>query len=336
MVRVGIFGATGYTGVELARLLWRHPQVEIAFATSESSAGERLTAVSPTAPDLTLVHPDEAPLDAADAVFLCLPHGAAAPTAVIALGAGAKVIDLSADFRLRDPAAYARWYKLEHPAPDLLWEAVYGLTELVRAQLPGARLVANPGCYPTSILLPLYPLLRTGAVRLGGTIIADSKSGVSGAGRAPKPDTHFVEVADNFSPYTIGRSHRHLSEMDQALAEWSKAPPTLLFSPHLLPVPRGILSTIYVPLAAGWDEARMRELYAETYGGEPFVQVLPPGRLATLAHANWTNRCVFSLTVAEETLIVVSAIDNLIKGASGQAIQNMNAMFHLDETAGLL
>jgi N-acetyl-gamma-glutamyl-phosphate reductase len=255
--------------------------------------------------------------------------------AIAALEAGARVIDLSADFRLRDALAYTRWYGLEHPAPRFLAGAVYGLTEFARAELPAARLVANPGCYPTSILLPLQPLLTAGACAAGHPIIADSKSGFSGAGRAPRQHTHFVEVANNFSPYAVGRAHRHLPEMEQALSRWNNSPPELIFCPHLLPVPRGILSTIYLPLADGWGEADLRSLYDETLAGEPFLRLLPAGQLASLAHANFTNRCVFSITVAGDTLILISVIDNLIKGAAGQAVQNMNLMFGLEETLGL-
>jgi N-acetyl-gamma-glutamyl-phosphate reductase len=196
--------------------------------------------------------------------------------------------------------------------------------------LPGARLVANPGCYPTSVLLPLLPLASAGAV--AGTVVADSKSGVSGAGRNPKQHTHFVEVSENFSPYAIGRAHRHLPEMEQALGQEG----ALLFSPHLLPVKRGILSTLYVPLADGWDEARAREVLAERYAATPFVRLLPAGELATLAHVVGTNHCVFAVTLAQRHLIVTSAIDNLLKGAAGQAVQNMNGMFSLAETTGLL
>ena len=193
--------------------------------------------------------------------------------------------------------------------------------------------MANPGCYPTSILLALRPLLLAGLA--AGTIIADSKSGVSGAGRSPKQNTHFVEVADNFSPYKVGRSHRHLPEMEQAMAAWHEDAPPLIFTPHLLPVPRGILSTIYVPLQPGVKEQAVHELYMLAYEGEPFVKILPPGQQATLAHVVHTNRCVIGLTEAAGTLIITSAIDNLVKGAAGQAVQNMNVMFGLPETAGL-
>ena len=333
MIKTGIIGATGYTGLELAGILERHPDAAIAFAASRSNAGRSLSAVHPAAPPLALIPAEEAPLDRVDVVFLCLPHAAAAPTAVAALEAGARVVDLSADFRLRNADVYAEWYGVEHPAPHLLPEAVYGLTEFARPQLADARLVANPGCYPTGVLLALRPLLKAGAA--AGTIIADAKSGVSGAGRTPKQHTHFVEVADNFSPYKIGRAHRHLPEMEQGLRAVAHDAPRLIFSPHLLPVPRGILSTIYVPLKEGWTEAEARAVYEDAYCDEPFVRLLPPGEMATLAHVNGTNECALALTTAGETLIVTSAIDNLVKGAAGQAVQNMNVMFGLEETAGL-
>jgi N-acetyl-gamma-glutamyl-phosphate reductase len=335
MIRTGIFGATGYTGLELAQILTRHPQTEIVFATSESYAGQSLSDIYPAAPELPLIRSADAPLAEVDVVFLCLPHGAAAETAVTCLKAGLKVIDLSADFRLKDVNTYAKWYGVTHPAPHLLAEAVYGLTEFVRDCLPGARLVANPGCYTTTNLLALQPLMAA-QVKIAGTVICDSKSGVSGAGRSPKPNTHFVQVADNFTPYKIGRAHRHLPEMEAVIAGWHHQPPPLIFSPHLLPVPRGILSNIYVPLADAWTEGDLRQLYLNTYAGEPFVKLLPAGQLASLAHVIHTNRCAISLTLADNMLIVTSATDNLIKGAAGQAVQNMNVVFEIEETLGLL
>lgn len=333
MMEVGVFGATGYTGLELIRLLGRHPNARVRFVASESHAGECLSGVHPAAPELDLVAPDVAALGEVDLVFLALPHTASAPLAVRALDAGARVVDLSADFRLRHAELYAQWYGVEHPYPALLSTAVYGLTEVVRSELPRARLVANPGCYPTSALLALYPLVSAGAV--GETVVIDAKSGVSGAGRKPKLATHFVEVADNLSPYSIGRTHRHLPEIEQALSWWSTSPPALVFSPHLLPVPRGLLSTIYVPLRNDWDETAIRGLFQEAYQGEPFIKLLPRGQVATLAHANHSNRCVLGLTMAERMLVITSAIDNLVKGAAGQAIQNMNVMFGFEESAGL-
>lgn len=335
MIHAGIFGATGYTGFELVKILTQHQHVEISFATSQSYAGQLLSDLYPTAPDLPLILGDDAPLAETDAVFLCLPHAAAAETAVSTLTANCRVIDLSADFRLKDENTYNNWYDHTHPAPHLLEQAVYGLTEFARDQLPAAQLVANPGCYPTSILLALKPLLDS-QIELGGPIIADSKSGVSGAGRAPKQNTHFVEVTNNFSPYKIGRTHRHLPEIEQAIGWWHENPPQVIFSPHLLPVPRGILSTIYVPLVGDVDEEKLREEYGRFYHNEPFVKVLPAGQLSTLAHVVHTNRCVISLTLAGSTFILTSAIDNLVKGAAGQAVQNMNVMFELDETTGLI
>ena len=335
MIKAGIFGTTGYTGAELVGILARHPQVEIVFGTSESFVGQVLSDIYPTAPDLPLIGSADAPLDGVDVVFLCLPHGAAAETAVRCLNAGIKVIDLSADFRLKDVATYEKWYGVTHPAPHLLAEAVYGLTEFVRDCLPGTRLVANPGCYTTTNLLALQPLMAA-QVKVSGTIICDSKSGVSGAGRSPKPGTHFVQVADNFAPYKIGRSHRHLPEMEEVIGGWHHNAPQLIFSPHLLPVPRGILSNIYVPLADEWSEGDLRQLYLNTYAGEPFVKVLPKGQLATLAHVVGTNRCAISLTLAGNMLILTSATDNLVKGAAGQAVQNMNVVMGVGETLGLI
>lgn len=334
MIKAGIVGASGYTGLELARILGRHPAVLIAFASSESYAGRCLSAVHPVAPPLPLVALADAPLDEAEVIFLCLPHAESALVAAASLSKGVRVIDLSADFRLKDAAVYADWYGLEHPVPCLLGEAVYGLTEFARPQLANARLVANPGCYPTSILLALQPLLAAGAA--AGTIIADCKSGVSGAGRVPRPHTHFVEVADNFSPYSIGRCHRHLPEIEQQMRCWNPDAPPLLFSPHLLPVPRGILSTIYVPLKGSWNASTLYDHYQTQYQDEPFIQVLEPGKLPSLAHVNHTNKCVIGLTLAGNTAVITSAIDNLGKGAAGQAVQNMNGMFGMGEEIGLI
>jgi len=335
VIQVGIYGATGYTGFELIRLLQRHPQVTLAFATSESRAGTRLSQVFPVPWDLPLVAPAEADPGAVDAVFCCLPHGAAMATVVAAREAGVRVVDLSADFRLRDPAVYQQWYGLKHAAPHLLADAVYGLPELYREQIRRAQLVANPGCYPTSVLLALYPLLRAGLVA-EGPIIADSKSGVSGAGRKPNLKTHFVEVNENFSPYNIGRAHRHLPEMAQEIERLGGNGQALIFSPHLTPVDRGILSTLYVPVSTTHSPEDLHRLYRETYADEPFIWLLPEGQLATMAHAVRTNRCVLSLTLAGPgQLIVCSAIDNLVKGAAGQAVQNFNLMFGLDETLAL-
>ncbi len=334
MIRVGIFGVTGYTGIELVKILARHPQAQIAFATSDSYAGKKLSDAFPCAYDIPLIAHDAAPLDQIDAAFLALPHGASTDFAKRALNAGARVIDLSADFRLHDAAAYKKWYGLDHHAPELLPQAVYGLPEIHRAKIKGAKLIANPGCYPTSVILGLAPILRAGAS--DGTIIVDAKSGVSGAGRKATLSNSFVEVNENFAPYNIGRTHRHLSEMEQELQELDRKT-SLIFSPHLLPVNRGILSTMYVKLNDGWNDETLRDLYVETYHNEPFVRILPSGQVASLAHSNYTNYCTISIhhVAAVGQAIVCASIDNLIKGASGQAVQNMNLMFGIEETTGL-
>jgi len=339
IVKVGIFGATGYTGVELVKLLSRHGQARIVFAHSESHAGARLSDVLPCPYDIPLLSADDAPMQAVDLVFSCLPHGPSAELCKRALDAGRRVIDLSADFRLRDATTYAHWYGHPHPYPDLLKIAVYGLPEIHRGAIAGAQLVANPGCYPTSIILGLLPLLEAGALA-DPVVIADSKSGVSGAGRKASLATHFVEVNESLSPYNIGRMHRHVPEIEQMLgALWngaSSAPLRIIFSPHLLPISRGILSMLYVkvnPLREDW-----RELFRRRFAGEPFVRVLPEGQIASIAHAAHTNYAVLSVhPVAGMAghLQIVSCLDNLVKGASGQAIQNMNIMFGLDETEGL-
>jgi len=336
MVKVGVIGATGYTGFELLKCFHQHPEVEIAFLSSESYAGQRYSQVYPCPYEEVLVSPEEAPLDAADVVFLCTPHGASAPWAKRVLEAGARCIDLSADFRLRDAAVYGAWYHA-HPLPELLPEAVYGLTEIYRRQVAGARLVANPGCYPTGPLLALYPLLRQGAL-VDERIIIDAKSGVSGAGAKPTPTTHFVTVHDNFSAYNVGHVHRHTPEIEQELSAYAGRPVRIVFSPHLLPVSRGILSTIYIRTLPGWDLDRILDTWHAAYAGEPFVNILPKGSLATLAHVVNTNRCALSIASAgaEGEYILVTTLDNLVKGASGQAVQNMNVMFGLPETHGLI
>ncbi len=339
MIQAGIIGVTGYTGIELYRLLRGHPAAEIAWLTSESYAGQRLSDVFPCPWDEPLLPMAEARLAEADVVFLCLPHAASMPAVAAVRAAGVKAIDLSADFRLHDAATYQRWYDTAHSEPGLLAQAVYGLPELHRTEIAGADLVANPGCYPTSVNLGLAPLARAGW--LHGQVIVDSKSGVSGAGRKAKLSNSFVEVNENLSPYSIGYSHRHIAEMEQELwqvagGKLQVAGVQIVFSPHLLPVSRGILSTMYVTLPAGVDEAAVRAAYAAAYAGEPFVHLLPAGQVATLHHVMHSNRCAIGLTLVPgtSTLIVTSSIDNLLKGASGQAVQNMNVMFGLTETMG--
>jgi N-acetyl-gamma-glutamyl-phosphate reductase len=325
MKRVAILGATGYTGRELLRLLARHPLLSVAAAMTARS-GE----VDP--PDLP-VDSEIAPLDldrlrGLDGVFLCTPHGASAALAKSALELGAKVVDLSADFRLRDPALYAQTYGQVHPAPELLAEAVYGLTERRRTEIARARLVANPGCYPTSVLLPLLPLLDAGLLEETAPIVADSKSGTSGAGKNPSSRTHFGNVHENFCAYAPGE-HRHRPEI------WQEAGTTrITFVPHLLPVFRGILSTIYVQPRPGVGEAAIRSCLRERFRGEAFVRVYDRG-LPELNRVQHTNFCDIAVAHADGLIVLVSAIDNLVKGASGQALQNMNVMLGLPEAAGL-
>jgi N-acetyl-gamma-glutamyl-phosphate reductase len=332
-IRAGVIGATGYTGLEVLRLLSRHPHVDLVFATARGDAGKRMSDLYPVPLDLVLQRVEEVNLKQADVVFLCLPHGAAQQFADKAMRETV-VIDLSADHRLHDAANYRHWYGSDHLYPGNLAGAVYGLTEWRRDAIRTAQLIANPGCYPTSILLAVAPLLKAGLLN-DATIIADSKSGVSGAGRAPKVDTLFAEVSENLKPYDVGGVHRHVAEIDQemALLGGTRAPKEIIFSPHLIPVSRGILSTIYVP----WPDEDPRRLYERAYKNEPFMWLLPAGKTATLAHVVHTNRCALSLhpVPARGHLILVSTIDNLVKGAAGQAVQNMNVRFGVEETAGL-
>ena len=334
MISVGIFGATGYTGYELIRILTAHPEARISFATSESYAGKAFSDVYPAFYEMPLVRSDAVSSSDVDVAFFCLPHALCMEPVQRARQAGTRVVDLSADFRLIDPAVYESWYHTPHTATDCLAEAVYGLPEIHRERIRGASLIANPGCYPTSALLGLYPLASQQLIA-DDVIIVDAKSGVSGAGRKPSLTTHFVEVNEDVRPYSIGHAHRHVPEMEQELANLLGRPTRVTFSPHLIPVNRGIVSTIYVrtTVAAG----NLHDLYAEAYAGEPFVRVVPPGDVARLKHVVGTNLCAISVTeLTGGRAIIVSAIDNLIKGASGQAVQNMNLLFGLDETLGLI
>ncbi len=332
MARVGIYGATGYTGFELIKLLVRHPEVEIAFATARSAAGQRLSDVFPTMLDTPLVAVEAADLHAVDLIFTCLPHGTSEliPLVQTALEAGKRVIDFSDTFRLTDPDDYARRRGKPHPAPELQSAAVYGLPELHRAQIRQAHLVANTGCYPLSAILPLWPLERAGLIA-DRTVIVDSKSGVSGAGRSLGMKTHFGETHETFSAYSVGRTHRHLGEMEQETGLH------IIFSPHLLPVYRGILSTIYVTLQPGTTLAQARAAYT-VFADEPFIKLLPEGRLPELRHVQQTMFLALGLQPVEIDVgryIIVAALDNLLKGASGQAVQNMNLMLGFAETMGL-
>lgn len=324
VVRVGVLGANGYTGREALRLLSRHPSARIGFATSESEAGTPLRSLVRAAPELALVRAEDADLAGCDVVLSCLPHGESARWAERALAAGARVVDLSADLRVRGAET-----------PEWAAGAVYGLPELHRERIRGARLVANPGCYPTAALLSLAPLLRCGVI--AGPVIVNAASGVTGAGRSPKRELLFAEVAEDFRAYGVGNTHRHLAEMrDQARALAGGAAPELVFTPHLLPVRRGILETIYLPLRQPVREAEA--VWAEAYRDEPFVEVTV-GRTPSLADVVGTNRVAIGVAqvagVSAPMLTVVAAIDNLVKGAAGQAVQNLNLMMGLPETAGL-
>jgi N-acetyl-gamma-glutamyl-phosphate reductase len=258
-------------------------------------------------------------------------------TVVAARQTGVRVIDLSADFRLTAADVYEQWYAVPHTAPELLSHAVYGLSELYRSKIAEAELLANPGCYPTSVLLALAPLLQHGLIDPAAPIIADSKSGVSGAGRKPSLKTHFVEVNENFSPYNIGRKHRHVAEMAQTIDDLGGNGDRLIFSPHLVPVNRGMLSTVYVTLVEEMSAEMVQNLFEQAYGSAPLVHILPVGQLATMAHTQNTNLGIISVTpVNSRQLILCSSIDNLGKGAAGQAVQNFNMMFGFPETVGLL
>lgn len=331
MPRVGIYGATGYTGFELIKTLRRHTSVEIAFATSRGEAGKRMSDIYPTLIDTPLIDPEQADLRGVDLIFTCLPHGAAELIPIVqgALEAGVKVVDLSDTFRVLDADEYERRRGKPHPAPELLSAAVYGLPELHRDEIRVARLVANTGCYPLTAILPLVPLARNGLLA-DRTVIVDSKSGVSGAGRAVSLKTHFGETHETFSAYNVGRTHRHLAEMEQETGLH------IIFSPHLLPVHRGILSTIYLTTRADVSLAELRAAYA-CYESEPFVKLLPEGRLPELRHVQHTMYlAIGAQSVEPGRFILVACVDNLAKGASGQAVQSMNLMLGFDETTALL
>ncbi|MFQ5974263.1 MAG: N-acetyl-gamma-glutamyl-phosphate reductase [Alphaproteobacteria bacterium] len=336
-VRIGVLGASGYTGAELMRLLSHHPAAEIAVLTADRHAGRPLGDVYPHLAHLALpelVRVDDAVWDRVDVAFCGLPHGTTQEI-VAGLPTTLKVIDLSADFRLGDLDTYAEWYGHPHRAPELQREAVYGLTELARERVASARLVANPGCYPTAALLPLAPVLEVGLIEADDLII-DAKSGVTGAGRAVKEANLFAEVAEGIHPYGVGR-HRHAPEIEQELSRAAGRTVTVNFTPHLMPMNRGELLTCYVRLAAGATADGLRDALVRRFADEPFVRVVPAGVTPATRHVRGSNHCLIGVFADRipDRAIVVSVIDNLVKGASGQAIQNMNVMLGLDETAGL-
>jgi len=330
-IRVGVYGASGYAGMDLVEILAKHPCAELVFGTSNSFVNQPMPGST-----LKYIPHDDGDFHSVDAVFLAMPHGVSAQLDARVAAAGTAVVDLSADLRMDTPEAYKRWYDHEHPHPELL-PVPYGLPENNRDKIRGARIVAAPGCYPTTTLLGLLPLLEAGWLAAGRPIIVDAKSGVSGAGRDPKPNTHFVEVFGNLTPYNVGRVHRHVGEIEQEIAKLDPNAGTLIFAPHLLPVDRGLMSSITVELGDGHTTAEAYELYRIRYANEPMVQLLPLGQHATLKHVVRTNTGAVSLTpVTEQLLHITSVTDNLRKGASGQAVQCFNLMFDLPETMGLL
>ncbi|MGA8148298.1 MAG: N-acetyl-gamma-glutamyl-phosphate reductase [Gallionellaceae bacterium] len=335
MIKVGIVGGTGYTGVELLRLLASHPNAELRTITSRADAGTPVSQMFPSLRnhvDLSFVHPDEADLEQCDLVFFATPNGIAMKQAQILLDAGVRLIDLAADFRIKDIALWEKWYGMSHACPGLVAEAVYGLPEVNREEIKGARLVANPGCYPTAVQLGFIPLLEAGLVNTNG-LIADAKSGVSGAGRKAEIGILFAEAADNFKAYGVS-GHRHLPEIRQGLARVAGHEVGLTFVPHLTPMIRGIHATLYARLEQDED---LQALFEQRYTNEPFVDVMPAGSTPETRSVRGSNCCRIAVHRPQggDTVVVLSVIDNLVKGAAGQAVQNMNIMFGLPEMTAL-
>jgi len=335
VIKIGIVGGTGYTGIELLRLLAMHPQAELQVITSRADAGTPVNQMFPSLRghlDLSFTHPDAAQLKQCDLIFFATPNGIAMQQARALLESGVKVIDLSADFRLQDIATWEKWYGMTHACPDLVEQAVYGLPEINRAQIKTARLVANPGCYPTAVQLGLIPLLEARVVE-PGHLIADAKSGVSGAGRKAEIPTLFSEASDNFKAYGVA-GHRHLPEIKQGLARATDMNIGLTFVPHLTPMIRGIHATLYARLTG---EADLQHLFEQRYAAEPFVDIMPPGSHPETRSVRGANCCRIAVHQPQggDTVVVLSVIDNLVKGAAGQAVQNMNIMFGLPENTAL-
>jgi N-acetyl-gamma-glutamyl-phosphate reductase len=339
MLKVAICGGSGYTGSELIRLLISHPRVEIAAITSEKSAGKPVYSLFPHLRNILSFSFEslnkEKLLKKADLFFLALPHGASQDTVAFFVRHGKRVIDLSADYRLKDPKTYQAWYGCEHVYPHILKKAVYGLPELYRRKIKKATVVANPGCYPTSAALALVPALKAGIIEMD-SIVIDSKSGTSGAGRKADTDYNFCEINESFRAYGVG-THRHTPEIEQILSDMVNQQVTVNFTPHLLPINRGILTTVYCKLNRQVSLEEVINLYKKTYKKEFFIRIYDDGTLPDVRNVRGTNFCDIGLKVVERTntLVVVSAIDNLVKGASGQAVQNMNIMMGFDETEAL-
>ena len=338
MKKIGIVGATGYTGVELLRILANHPEVEITFVTSRSNVGKRVDGMFPNLRgfiDLTFSDPASGELADCDLVFFATPNGIAMKQTVALLEAGTKIIDLAADFRFKDVDVWSQWYGMEHACPELLEEAVYGLPEINRELIKKARLVGNPGCYPTAVILGLLPLIKSGKIDLTD-IIADTKSGISGAGRQANVGTLLSEAGESFKAYAVA-GHRHHPEVAQILSFESGKDVDLMFTPHLLPIIRGIHATLYVKEEGAIDKD-LQTLYEEFYADEPFVDVLPEGSCPETRFVKSSNMCRIAAhrPATGSRILVLSVIDNLVKGAAGQAVQNMNLMLGLDETTALM
>jgi N-acetyl-gamma-glutamyl-phosphate reductase len=337
-MRAAVIGATGYAGAELVRLLSGHPHAELSMMTSRQQGGTPFSDIYPAMAGIVdascEAFSQETVSEAADVVFTALPHKAAMAVVPGLIDRGKKVIDLSADFRFKDPALYEAWYE-PHQAKDLLQSAVYGLPETYADEIQKALLVGNPGCYPTSVLLPLLPLVKAPFVDLDN-VVADSKSGASGAGRSVSLATHFCEVNESFRAYKVAE-HRHNPEMDEILSLAAGRQIHITFTPHLVPITRGMLTTVYVGLKGSVSHQEVASHLHTFFANKPFVRICPPGRFPDTRHVKGTNYCDIGVKVAERSrhLILVSAIDNLVKGASGQAVQNMNIMFGFPETAGL-
>ena len=336
MIKIGILGGTGYTGVELLRILARHPQAQLTAITSRKETGMPVAEMFPSlrgAVDLKFSDPKDAGLAQCDLVFFATPNGIAMNEARALLDAGVKVIDLAADFRIKDIPTWEKWYGMTHACPEIVQEAVYGLPEVNREIIKKARIVANPGCYPTATQLGFLPLIEAGIVD-DQHLIADVKSGVSGAGRKAETHTLFSEASDNFKAYGVP-GHRHLPEIRQGLARAAGHEVGLTFVPHLLPLIRGIHATLYAKLT---KEVDLQALYEKRYAGETFVDVLPPGTMPETRSVRASNICRIAVHRPQggDTVVVLSVIDNLVKGAAGQAVQNMNLMFGFEESLGLM
>ena len=337
-IKVGIVGGTGYTGVELLRLLAQHPNAKLTAITSRSEAGMPVTEMFPNLRgwiDLKFVEPASAGLDQCDLVFFATPNGIAMKDTPALVKAGVRVVDVAADFRIKNIAEWERWYKMTHACPDLVAEAVYGLPEVNRLKIAGARIVANPGCYPTAVQLGFLPLVESGVVDTEH-LIADAKSGVSGAGRKAEVHTLFAEASDNFKAYGVP-GHRHYPEIKQGLTQIAQKAVNLVFTPHLTPMIRGIHATLYARLT---KETDLQALFEKRYASEPFVDVMPAGSHPDTRSVRGANMCRIAVhrpqgNKSGATVVVLSVIDNLVKGAAGQAVQNMNIMFGLPEDTGL-